>query len=118
MKRFALIASITFVIAIGFFVVFFSLLADPPFGGSKNAVFRVKTDPASCWSGFFVDASIDGCGSADYPVNSSIGIFSGSVQKKTDDGITLTLQLIIDDKIVDETLTNAAYGIAMASGSG
>ena len=118
MKRFALIASITFVIAIGFFVVIYSLLANSPFGGVKNAVFRVKTDPASCWSGFFVDASIDGCGSADYPVNSSIGIFSASVQKKTDDGLTLTLQLIIGDKIIDETSTNAAYGIAMASGSG
>ena len=118
MKRFAIIASITFVIALGFFVLFYSFLAGSVLTGSKNAVFRVQTDSSSCWSGFLGDASRQGCGSSEYAVTSSISIFAGSVQKQSADGMPLTLQLIIEGKLVNESTTTADYGVATASGSG
>ena len=117
LKRFLIIFVVS-IIVFSCFAIFLSSLAGSPFGGSKNAVFRVRTDSSSCWTGFFGDASREGCGSGDYSVTSSISIFAGSVQKQSDDGMPLTLQLVVDNKIVNESTTTAAYGIATASGSG
>lgn len=117
MKRFLIVFAISLVFFSALFFVFLSLMGTP-FSGSKNAVFRVEIDSSSCWSGFFGDASRQGCGSGDYAVTSSISIFAGSVQKQSADGMPLTLQLIIDGKIVNESTTTADYGIATASGSG
>lgn len=85
---------------------------------SKTATFKVQTSSSSCWSGFFGDATYEGCGSKVIEVNSSIGIFAATAQKKSDDGIPLTLKLEISGKLIDETTTNAAYGVATVSGSG
>lgn len=117
MRRFLIVFAISLTIFIVVFLIFVSLMGTP-LSGSKNAVFRVQTDSSSCWSGFFGDASRQGCGSGDYAVTSSISIFAGSVQKQSADGMPLTLQLIIDGKLVNESTTTADYGIATASGSG
>ncbi len=116
-KRFLIVFAISLVF-FGALLVVFGSLVSTPFGGSKNAVFRVQTDSSSCWSGFFGDASRQGCGSGEYAVTSSISIFAGSVQKQSADGMPLTLQLIIDGKLVNESTTTADYGVATASGSG
>lgn len=117
MKRFLIVFAISLVIFGALFFMFVSLMG-APFSGSKNAVFLVKTDSSSCWSGFFGDASRQGCGSGEYAVASTISIFAGSVQKQSADGMPLTLQLIIDGELVNESTTTADYGIATASGSG
>jgi hypothetical protein len=116
-KRFLIVFAISIVFFSALFFVFLSLMGTP-FSGSKNAVFRVQTDSSSCWSGFFGDASRQGCGSGEYAVTSTISIFAGSVQKQSADGMPLTLQLIIDGELVNESTTTADYGIATASGSG
>ena len=116
-KRFLIVFAISLVF-FGALLMVTSSLVGITLGGSKKAVFRVQTDSSSCWSGFFGDASRQACGSSEYAVTSTMGIFAGSVQKQSADGMPLTLQLIIDGKIVYEYKTTADYGLATASGSG
>ena len=110
-KKFAVIF---FVISMVFVAVMVMLTIIPTAG---SATFKVQVSSSSCWSGFLGNSTVEGCGSKSVEVDSSTGIFAGSVQKQSDDGIPLTLKLEINGKIVDQATTSSAYGIAMVSGS-
>jgi hypothetical protein len=82
-----------------------------------TAEVEVRTEPVDmCWSGAFGDRTVDGCGDSIVTVESDIGIYSVTAQKKDDSLGTLALILRINGKEVDSTSTSAAYGVASVSG--
>lgn len=82
---------------------------------ATSANFIIQTNSSSCWAGFIDNATIEGCGSKIIEVNSSDGIFTGSVVKKNTSGVPLTLKLKIDDKVVKEGTTTVLLGVVVVS---
>ena len=80
-----------------------------------SATFIIQTNSSSCWNGFFDNATIEGCGSKIIEVNSSEGIFTGSVVKKNTSGVPLALKLKIDDEVVKEGTTTVLLGVVAIS---
>ena len=80
-----------------------------------SANFIIQTNSSSCWNGFFNNATIEGCGSKIIEVNSSDGIFTGSVAKKNTSGVPLTLKLKIGEEVVEEGSTTVLLGLVAIS---
>lgn len=87
-------------------------------GGTKTAQISVDASPNVCWSGSFVDATHDGCGTKSIQVDSDIAIFAAVVQKKSPGGGRLTISLIVDGKVIDTASTMSEYGVVTVSGHG
>jgi hypothetical protein len=83
----------------------------------ETAVVEVITGSEDlCWSGAFVDRTVDGCGSETVAVDSEIGIYSVNAQKQSEGAGSLELILRIDGTEVDRAKTTAAYGVVSVTG--
>lgn len=72
--------------------------------------------PDTCWTGFFVNASREGCGNTRVKLPTA-SFYSANAQLKEQYG-TLTVSLDIRGVVVDRASTSAAYGVAQVSGRG
>ena len=116
-KRLLIVGAIALVV-ISVLVLVFGRLVGSSFGGNKNVVFRVKADSSSCWAGLFNKVARQGCGNGEYVISSSMNTFTGSIKKISEDDMPVTLQLIIDGTVVDQSLSESGYELVSVSGSG
>lgn len=84
--------------------------------GGGEAIVRVEAPPASCWSGSIGDATQDGCGTREIPVDGVGGIYSANAQKQSEGDWSLSIILLVDGEEVDRSTTTAEYGIAQVVG--
>jgi len=118
-KRLAMVLFLILIllgIVIGLLVTTFDSLG--VIGGTKTAQISVDASSNVCWSGSFVDATHDGCGTTSIQVDSDIAIFAAVVQKKSPGSGTLTISLIVDGKVIDTATTTSEYGVVTVSGHG
>jgi len=81
---------------------------------SQYVSFRVRYDGS--WQGALGSEgemrSISGQGDSHLPVTNDAIIVSGNAQKQDDSSATLTVQILVDGKVISEQSTSAPYGVA------
>lgn len=86
--------------------------------GSGTA-FSVRVQYSGSWQGAVGTGgstrSVEGTGSETIQLEGSPDIISANAQKQDDSSDELTIQILKDGAVVEETSTSAAYGVAQAS---
>ena len=77
---------------------------------ATSAVVRIEAEGGTCWTGLF-DGMRNGCGNAEIELVDPNGRFSAQIRKLDDDGMMLTLSLIIDGQIIDSASGNVLTGL-------
>lgn len=81
---------------------------------AKPGVVKVNAPEGKCWTGAIVDATREGCGSKEFPIEDE-EIIVANAQKETPGRWELELVLEVDGEEVDRESTNARFGIAAVS---
>jgi hypothetical protein len=83
-------------------------------GEEQPGVVRVSAPAGMCWSGAIGDSTKEGCGSQDIDIEGE-AIIVANAQKQTPGRWELTLVLEVDGEQVDESTTDAEFGIAQVA---
>lgn len=118
------VAKIALGVALGIFLVMGACIALVAVGSnevseelkSRPAVIRIEAPPALCWTGSIGGATREGCGNAEFDVQTSFGkVVAANAQKKDDKPGTLTIVAVVDGMEVGRNSTSAAYGVAQVA---
>lgn len=87
----------------------------------SSTTFSVRIEYNGDWSGSIggdgSTRSVDGSGTETFDIEGTPSIVSANAQKQDDSSGTLTVQILEDGEVVEETSTSAEYGLAQTSHS-
>jgi hypothetical protein len=87
--------------------------------GSAESTFEVRISYSGEWQASIGQGgsirSVDGSGTETFTVDGEPSVISANAQKQDDSSDTLTVQILEDGAVVEETSTSAEYGVAQVS---
>lgn len=88
----------------------------------SSTTFEVRVQYDGEWQGAISSGgssrSVQGSGPETFEIEGSPDVISANAQKKDDSSDELTIQILEDGEVVEETSTTASYGVAQVSYSG